>query len=327
MKQICQFIRNLMLAIVLVSSAAWAGGLDQSSRMGFRYGPNLSWDIWGNTPFVWGQWLPQFVGELHYSWLEPLDELNYGDSLGRTPTFLKMEASIEASPFYSGYMAGLGIRPFATNPQFEIDFVYESFLYLKSNLEMVTSDVVGEGRIAETWNADYVTDNVWRDESADWDYAQLFDFGLSIEYAFQAGAILGASLHYILSDISTDFDGKSYDYKRNMPVFSRDFLLEIMTYGRIPFSKHWALLLETAYYRTGYLRKGHTVEKESLGYGLMMLGPHLSWHNGLRNLTLEVGAWKRYKDRFYDGSLSQQFLVQLEYQGYFSFPIHRTFAE
>lgn len=322
-----RFIRKILAAMAFSLSVCAAEGFDQSAQIGFRYGPNLSWGIMGNTPFVWGQWLPQLVGDVHYTWLEPLDELNYGETLGKNPTYLKMEAAMEVSPFYGGYLAGLGLRPFKTNPQLEFNFLYESYLYFLSNLEMVTADVVGGGRIAETWNADYITDNVWDDDAADWDYAQLFDFGVSLEYTFLKGALLGASVHYVLSDISTDFDGKSFDYKRNMPVFSRDFLLELMCYGRLPFTEHVAAIFETAYYRTGYLRTGNTVEKESLGYGRIMAGPHFSWNNGLRSLTLELGGWKRYKSRFYDGSISQEFLVQLEYQGYFSFPFNRNFAE
>ena len=313
----------LMMAVALPAFASF----DQGKQNGFRYGPNLSWGIMGNTPFVWGQWLPQLVGNVHYTWLEPIDELDYGSLLGNNPAYLKMEASVEVSPFYGGYSAGLGLRPFATNPQFEVNFLYESYIYYKSNLEMVTADVQGGGRIAETWNADYITDNVWKDEAADLDYVQLFDMSLCLEYFFLRRSILGISVHYILSDVSTDFSGKSYDYKRNIPVFSRDFLVELNTYGRLVVTEHWAGVFETIFYRTGYLRSGSTVQKESLGYGMLKAGPQLSWKSGFRSLTLEFGMWKRPKKRFYDGSLSQEFLVELEYQGYFSFPIHKRLSK
>lgn len=320
LKRYCFFV----LSLLCLWGNSFADGFEQSSFFGFRYGPNLSWSLMGNTPFVWGQWLPQAVGNLNYTWLEPVGPLNYGEKLGTAPTYLKMIASLEASPFYGGYKAGLGLRPFKTNPQVEVDFVYESYLFFKSNIEMVNADVEGKGLIAETWNADYVVDNVWTDDAADFDYAQLFDLNASIEYFFPKGSLLGVSMHYILSDIGTDFEGKSYDYKRNIPVFSRDFLIEIASYGCVPLSKNWSVVYESTYYRTGNLRSGNTVQKESLSYGEIMVGPHLSWANGYQNITLEVGAWKRPKDRFYDGSLAQQFLVQLEYQGYLSFPFHRN---
>ena len=320
----CQ-LKIFLLAVLCFTGFSVGGGFDQSAFFGFRYGPNLSWGLMGNTPFVWGQWLPQLNGKIDYTWLEPVENLNYGDRLGSMPTYLKMVAALEVSPFYGGYKAGLGLRPFKTNPQFEIDFVYESYLYFKSNLEMVNADVEGGGRIADTWNADYITNNVWSDDAAAYDYAQLFDVSADLSYFFPHGSVLGINAHYIRSDVGTDFDGKSYDYKRNIPVFSRDFIIELASYGCIPFNDNWAIIFETTYFKTGYLRSDNTVKKESLSYGQIMLGPSLSWRDGFRNITMELGVWTRPKKRFYNGSLSQQFLIQLEYKGYFSFPFHRNF--
>lgn len=306
--------------------ASFADGFNENANFGFRYGPNLSWSLIGNTPFVWGQWLPQATGMLHYTWLEPLDELSYGERLENLPTYLRMDAAIEVSPFYAGYLAGIGIRPFKTNPQLEANVVYESYLYMRSNLEMVTAEVEGEGRIAESWNADYIVDNIYKDDAA-FDYTQLIDMAFSFSYSLPKGSILGVKFHYILLDVSTDFEGKSYDYRRNIPVFSRDFLLALDTYGRIPFTNHFAAIFESNFYKTGFLREKNTVQKESLGYGKAMLGGHFFWNEGLQNIILEVGGWKRVEKRFYGGSLAQQFLVQLEYQGYFSFPFHRNFSK
>ena len=321
---------NKLLGFLLVfftcNVASHADGFNEIANYGFRYGPNLSWSLMGNTPFVWGEWLPQAEGMLHYTWLEPLDELAYGERLERLPIYLRMDAAVEVSPFYGGYLAGLGIRPFKINPQIELSMVYESYLYFRSNLEMVTAEVEDEGRIAESWNADYIVDNIYKDEAA-FDYTQLIDMAVSVSYSLPMGSIIGAKFHYILSDISTDFDGKSYDYRRNIPVFSRDFLTVLEVYGRIPFTNHFAGLFESDFYRTGLLRKKNTVQKESLAYGRAMLGTHFFWNEGSQNIILEVGGWKRIEKKFYKGSLSQQFLVQLEYQWYFSFPLSRHLSE
>ncbi len=322
----CWSIKRILAAVLLAVVLSVASGFDHSAQTGLRYGPNMSWSLMGNTPFVWGQWLPQLEGRLHYTWLEPLDSLNYGDILPISPSYLKMEGALEVSPFYGGYIAGLGLRPFKTNPQVEMNFTYESYLYFRSNLEMVTADVEGGGRIAETWNADYVVDNAWNEDS-EFDYAQLFDFGISVDYAFPGKSMIGIAAHYTLSDVSTDFDGKSFDYRRNIPVFSRDFFVEFDTYGLWVWNENLSWIFESSYFRTGFLRSGSSVAKESLGYGLVMAGPQISWMDGLRCLTLELGGWRRHKDRFYDGSVSQEFLIQLEYKGYFSFPIHQRLAE
>ena len=317
---------GLFLVFFTCNVASYADGFNEIANYGFRYGPNLSWSVLGNMPFVWGQWLPQTTGMLHYSWLEPLVDLAYGERLGVNPTYLRMDAALEVSPFYGGYLAGLGVRPIKMNPQIELNAVYESYIYFHSNLEMVTAEVEGEGRIAESWNADYIVDNLYEDDGA-FDYMQLIDLAVSLSYSFPKGSILGAKFHYVLSDISTDFDGKSYDYRRNIPVFSRDFILVLDTYGRIPLNGHFAVLFESNFYRTGLLRKKNTVKKEALSYGKAMLGTHFFWKDGRQNIILEVGGWQRTDKRFYDGSLAQQFLVQLEYQGYFSFPFSRHFSK
>lgn len=314
-----------VLALLLLSAFSYAlsFGFDAGSLLGFRYGPNLSWSVMGNAPFVWGQWLPQLEGALHYTWLEPIAPLNYGERMEKSPSFLKMEGSVEISPFYAGYEAGLGLRPFKTNPQVEVGAVYRSYFYLLSNQEMVTVDAIDGGRIAETWNADYIVDNVWKEDD-EFDYAQLFDMLIKIEYFFPKYSFVGFNMHYILSDISTDFEGKSYDYKINMPVFSRDFILDFELYGMLSFTENVFAVFESSYYCTGTLRSGNTVEKEALNYMMAKVGPHFSWKNGLHNFTVQVGFWKRLKNRFYDGNLSQEFILQLKYQGYFSFPIHKN---
>lgn len=320
------FFKILLLSVALLTASAGAEGFNESAQCGFRYGPNLSWQLVGNTPFVWGQWLPQAFGALHYTWLEPIDKIAYGDTLERVPSYWRMDGALELTPFYGGYSAGIGLHPFKTNPQIELNFTYESYLFFRSNIEMVNAEVEGSGKIAETWNADYVVDNIWQKEN-DWDYAQWFDFSITLSYEFPLGSVLGLNLHYILSDISTDFDGKSYDYKRNIPVFSRDFLTVLEIYGRIPFNENVAMVFESDFYRTGYLRSKNTVQKESLSYGMAMVGPHFSWNRGMQNISLQVGGWRRVEKRFYNGSLPQKFLIQLKYQGYFSFPFNRNFSE
>ncbi len=320
--------RNIRFCVVFFAFAVFAraDGFNENANFAYRYGPNLSLSVMGNTPFVWGQWLPQAVGMAHYTWLEPLEDLAYGEPLGINPAYLRMDAAIEVAPFYGGYLAGLGIRPFKTNPQIELNAVYESYVYFKSNLEMVTAEVENEGRIAGSWNADYITDNLYENDGA-FDYMQSIDLSASLSYAFPRGSILGFKLHYILSDVSTDFDGKSYDYKRNIPVFSRDFLIELDAYGRIPLAKHFAALFESNFYKTGYLRDHNTVQKESLGYGKALLGAHFFWNEDKHNLIMEIGGWRRVDSDFYSGSFAQQFLVQLEYQWYFSFPLRRNFSK
>ena len=328
MKKIDALFKIILLNVAFLASISLgAMGFDQSSSVGLRYGPNLSWGGMVNTPIVWGQWVPQMSAGMRYTWLEPLQPLNYGEALGVTSSFLKMDGSVEITPFYGGFTAGLGLRPFKVNPQIELNFVYESFFYFKSNLEMVNADVEGGGRIAETWNSEYILDNVWMSGNSGFDYAQLFDMSLNLSYGLPHGGVIGLGIHYVLSDISTDFDGKSYDYERNIPVFSRDYIVEIQSFGRLPITDLVSFVYEGMFLKTGLLRSGGSVKKESLSYRMILAGAHFSWREGLRNFIVKVGMWNRDKKRFYNGSFAQQLLVQLEYKGYFSFPFHGNFTK
>ena len=328
MNKINALFKIILLNVAILGSMSFAAmNYDQSSLVGLRYGPNLSWGGMANTPVVWGQWVPQGVMGIRYTWLEPLNQVNYGSPLSIASSFLKMDASLELSPFYGGLRAGLGLRPFKINPQVEFNFVYESFFYFKSNLEMVNADVEGGGRIAETWNSDYILDNVWISDQSGFDYAQLFDMSIDLSYSLPHGGAIGLGCHYVLSDISTDFNGKSYDYERNIPVFSRDYIIEVQSYGRFPVSKLVSIVYDGLYIKTGLLRSGGSVKKESLSYRMVLLGTHFSWQEGLRNVIVKVGKWGRDKKRFYNGSFAQQLLIQLEYKGYFSFPFHSNFSK
>ena len=329
MNKINALFKIILLNVAFLLSLSFgAVGVDHSSLVGLRYGPNLSWGGMVNTPIVWGQWVPQATVGMRYTWLEPLAPLNYGEPIGFASAYLKMDASVELSPFYGGFRAGLGLRPFRVNPQIEFNFIYESFFYFKSNLGMVNADVKGKGAIAETWNSDYIFNNLWHSSTnAEFDYAQLFDMGMDFSYSLPHGGVIGIGAHYVLTDISTDFEGKSYDYERNIPVFSRDYIVELQSFGRFPINDKMAIVYEGLYLKTGLLRSGGSVKKESLSYRMMLLGSHFTWKNGFRNLIAKVGLWSRDKKRFYNGSFAQQLLIQLEYKGYFSFPFHSNFPK
>ena len=151
--------------------------------------------------------------------------------------------------------------------------------------------------------------------------------GIEFSYALQHVIVICVGVHSYDTDISTDFDGKSYDYERNIPVFSRDYIVELQSFGRFPVNDLMAIVYEGVYITTGLLRSGGNVTKESLSYRMMLFGSHFTWKNGFRNLIVKAGMWKRDKERFYNGSFAQQLLVQLEYKGYFSFPFHSNFPK
>ncbi|MCK9181881.1 MAG: hypothetical protein M0P13_03240 [Fibrobacteraceae bacterium] len=297
-----------------------AASYNQNGLYGLKYGPNLAWSLAGNTPFVWGQWLPQATGNLSFDWIEPLNGLPYGNDLDSRASFLRFNTELVLSPFYGGFRMGLGIRPFQANPQIETRFVYENYTYFNSNVEMTLSSNKENGNIADSWTADWITNRLYSNSSVD--YMQNFAFWLDLDYSFGNGGLLGGGFHYTLVDVNTSYEGKSYDYTRNIPVFSRDFILDFILYGCFPVHPNWALSFYLLSYNTGYSRSSAgTYLKEPLSYALMLLGPSFTWDKKLSRATLMVGFWEREKKRYYKGRLSQQFLIHLQYQRNFDFPV------
>jgi hypothetical protein len=315
-------LKKTLLLTFLICPSLWSFTYDQHGILGLDYGPNISWTFAGNTPISFGQWLPQFTGSLDYNWIEPLGErLPYGEEIGFREAFLRFQASIQTSPFYGGFMVGMGLRPFKTNPQVEVRFLYQSTIYYNSNIEMVLADSTGGGSISDSWNADYVLDHVWSQEFSRVDFSQNFNVWVDFDFAFRSGSIMGLGGHFTLTDIQTKHDNKSYDYERNLPVFSRDYIFELIFFHHIHLSDKWNFVYYLNGYQTGFLRNDDgTILKESLSYGKIMAGINFQSENKLRSFTVTPGFWFRPKKGQYNGTLLQQFLIHLQYQGHFSFP-------
>lgn len=316
-----------LLNRVAACAAVLAGGVfadifDMNGLSRLAYGPNLSFSMAGNTPFVWGQWLNQEVNTLSFNWIEPLRDLPYGNPLDADGAFLRASVDLEVSPFYGGFRLGLGGRPFKMNPQVEARFLYEHYTYFKSNVEMTLASNAENGNVADSWNADWIVDRVFTSDAAV-DFMQNFAFYFDLEYGFGRDAILGVGLHFTLVDISTQFEGKSFDYRRNIPVFSRDFIIDLIAYARVPVSESWAVTAYLNQYNTGNSRSANgSYLKEPLSYTIALVGPSLRFGEDTKNcLTLLGGFWIREKKRFYSGRTSQQFLLHLQYQRNFGFPI------
>lgn len=319
-----KFLRLWKIAALIVAvftNGVLADIFEMNGLYGLKYGPNLSLTVSGNVPVVWGQWLFQNFNTVSFNWIEPLRKLPYGHALEPSAAFLRFSADLEATPFYGGFRVGIGGRPFETNPQIEARFVYENYTYFNSNVEMTLASSGKNGNIADSWNSDWITRKVYSDDAAV-DFMQNFAFLFDLEYGFGNGGILGVGMHYTLVDISTSYEGKSYDFRRNVPVFSRDFIIDLIAYAFIPVSSHWALSGYLNQYNTGNSKSSNdSYLKEPLSYTIALVGPSLVWDGNLNRFTLLGGYWKREKKRFYKGRRSQQFLVHLQYHRNFGFGI------
>lgn len=319
--------RVFFVSLAILAGSLSAFSFDRSGILDMHYGPNLSLTAMGNSPIIWGEWLPQLITAVDFSWIEPLgDSLPYGEGVNVNAAFLRMQAGLELSPFYENFSFGMGLRPFSINPQIGLNFVYSNLVYFDSNIEMAmagSSSAKQKGSIAQNWNTKYIFDNIYGDEDIDFDFSQSFTMGANLDYRSKTGLMVGVYFNFILVDITTGFDGKSYDYQRNMPVFSRDYLLELCLFGRYPLSQTLIFLYEIDFYKSGVSKSGNTIHKESLHYGKVLSGLEYAWGNRNKHrFTLTPGFFMRGKSRFYDGNVGQQFIIQLQYScqfGLFSY--------
>lgn len=313
--------KNAVLSVALFACGAVADIFDMNGLYGLKYGPNLSMTLSGNTPIVWGQWLFQNFNTVSFNWIEPLRKLPYGHPIEPFAAFLRFSADAEVTPFYGGFRVGIGGRPFEINPQIEARFIYENYTYFNSNVEMTLTSSGKNGNIADSWNSDWITEKVYSKDAAV-DFMQNFAFFFDLEYGFGTDGILGLGMHYTLVDISTSYEGKSYDFRRNVPIFSRDFIFDLIAYAYVPLTSHWAVSGYLNQYNTGNSKSSNdSYLKEPLSFTIALLGPSFNWENKQNRLTLLGGYWKREKKRFYKGRLAQQFLIHLQYQRNFGFGV------
>lgn len=316
--------RVFLLTLALCLGNLQAFSYDKAGLQGLYFGPNLSWTTMGNSGILWGQWFPQLTTAADFNWVEPLgDALPYGEKLDPKSNFLRFQAGLELSPFYENVSIGLGISPFPIRSQISFRFLYDHLVYFGSNIEMamVSSSNDGKnGSIAENWKTKYILDNIYGEDDSSIDFSQTFTIGLDVDYLSLSGMMVGVHFNFILVDISTDFDGKSYDYQRNMPIFSRDYLLELSAYGIFPLFSCFNLVYEFDFLKSGLLKKGNTIKKESLSYGKLLVGGEFGWGQSKKHrLTITPGFFARGKERFYDGSIGEQFIIQVQYRRQFGF--------
>lgn len=310
-------VRYSILVLIFMSfSMGWAIEHRGVAELPFNYGANLSWGTLGNTSLKQGQWFPQSKVSLRYHWIESLGEnLLYGELVEAKAIYLRLLGETYLSPTHGGFLLGLGLSPFPVNPNLELRFVYFSYLYFNSNVEMLLVDSTNNKSIADTWNSNYIFDKIWQSKASKIDFSQSFNFELATHYIYQKKLFIDLALYFSLIDIQTKSDSKSYDYNRNIPVFSRDYIIELHYHNLWKLNKIWGFSHSAHWYMTGLSKSKNGSElKKSLSYGLLLAGLQYASSNDKHFFNLHLGMWARTQKNTYNGDFIQQSLVQLEYQ-------------
>jgi len=316
------FCTNFVRTLVFVTlSVAFAQASQPWIENHQHFGPNLRNQLFVNAPVQWGGWVPQTDAGFDFSWIEPLGIAHYGDETADTSRYLRLQGLLTMSPYYAELESALGISPFNANPRVEFRFVYGNLIYLGSNVEMAMRGRTQESSVADTWNASHIYGSMYDNWSLE--QIQSFGFWMDLDFSLESAELSG-SLRYSLLDVRTDFSGKSFDYSRGLPVYSRDFVFEAHGHLAVPVSSFWDWKCQSSYYSTGYLRDpSGSYAKEPLGYLKVTSGAVRHWNNKHSAFSMEGGFWMRTTEDSFKGALAEQFLVQLRYQQDWSFNFAR----
>jgi len=311
-------VKRLFLIIALFSSVFAA----HSPVLG----PNIEYGMLGvAAPANFrGAFVPQFNANFGFSWFEPLGSETYGTWQPNKTRYIRFLGGAELSPFYGTVRAGMGFAPLPYPFSIlELRFIYANENLFFSDVEMAMNpDVkkamknVEEPLIKKTWNAGYIFDSFYNNSS----YSQIQSFNTQLGGTYFGSQIdISLYLQFTLIDITSDYDNKSFDYMRGIPLYSRDYVTKIDFDFRNRFNEKFAWDLGVFGIFSGRQITGE-YDKEPLSYYIVLTGPLWILNEGRSYISLNFGSFIRKvrKDSFGD-SVADKILLSAEYKHYWDF--------
>ncbi|GHV13942.1 hypothetical protein AGMMS49938_09250 [Fibrobacterales bacterium] len=270
-----------------------------------------------------GAFIPQGNADFEFSWLEPLGEDRYGTWKVNKTRYLRFLAGAEISPFYATVRAGVGFAPLAAPFNIlELRFIYENENLLWSDVEQ--SLMPNESpHITETWNGNYIFDQFYNKSKLS--QIQSFSSEISAKYTAKTFEMSFSAL-FALIDIGSDYDKKSFDYMRGIPLHSRDYIVK--SHLSATYHLGESLSLQAQIYNSFSGKrfkffadnKFTNYSKEALSMYNIFAGLLWRFNGGNSYLSLEPGWFVRdgNKDSFHD-SAADKFIIALQYRYFWSF--------
>ncbi|MDR1812525.1 MAG: hypothetical protein LBQ87_06845 [Candidatus Fibromonas sp.] len=310
-----------MRKVFLILSLYCAGFADNMPYL--VLGPNIEYGIFGAAApaGVRGVFVPQANASFDFFWLEPLGADYYGIRKSNKTNYIKFFAGAELSPFYGTIRAGLGVAPLPPPLAIlELRFVYSNENLFWSDVEMPMKSDEHPG-IKYTWDAGYIFDSFYRRSS----YAQMqsYDVQLVGEYISKTVDVF-FSFNYALIDINSNYDKKSFDYMRGIPLYSRDYIasreLSVDYHFDGNFSWNLELLYVTSGTQLGFFSTFKTYDKELLSYYLISTGPLWKFNGGRSCLSLSPGFFGRDNDNHtFSDSVKERIILSVQFRHFWDF--------
>lgn len=290
-------------------------------------GPNVEYGAYGAAApaYFKGGFIPRLNTNVDFSWIEPLGADGYGTWVSNETNYIKFMVGAELSPFYGAVRAGIGIAPLP-HPfsVLELSFVYSNENLFWSDVEMPMKS--GEPLlISDAWDARYIFDKFYKNSS--YSQVQSYDVRLGGRYVSQV-LRFSSLLHFMLVDITSDYDRKSFDYMLGIPLFSRDYVLAeefsvIYNFGRnFSWNAEFTAMLSGRQFNIYTPLKDYG--KEQLSYYIISTGPLLRFNGGRSYLSVSPGFFMRNsKDNVIEDSLKEKILLSIQYKHFWDFKFEK----
>jgi hypothetical protein len=284
-------------------------------------GPNIEYGIFAAAaPAGFKEsFVPQANANFDFFWLEPLSADRYGTLISNKTNYIRFLAGAEVSPFYGTVRAGFGFAPLP--PPFavlELRFIYSNeniWCDVEMPMEPGDEDLPS---IKESWNAGYMFNRFYNRSS--YSQIQSFDMQLSGKYVsqnFDISFLLG----YALIDINSNYDKKSFDYMRGIPLYSRDYVITEELSAGYRFGKYFSWNMDFFSFFSGKQPGiSKTYDKEPLSHYMLLTGPSWRFNKDRSFLYLNAGLFNRdnSNDNFND-PIKENILLSIQYKHYWDF--------
>ena len=286
-------------------------------------GPNIEYGVQGAAAPAGfrGAFVPQANANFDFNWIEFLGADGYGVWKPNKTNYLRLMMGAELSPFYGAIRMGLGFAPFP--PPFAI----LEFRLVYSNENMFWSDVEmpmkpGEQPpVEDVWNAKYMFSKFYDDSR--YSRVQSYDVQLGGRYTSQ-NLELHFLFHFALIDISSDYEKKSFDYMRSIPLYSRDYVVaeEFSAIYDIGPNFSWGLDFSVMF--SGRQFKFYSpfkvYDKEPLSYSFFSSGPMWRFSGGRSYISLSPGFFTRSgKDNAFSDPIKERIILSIQYKHFWDF--------
>jgi len=286
-------------------------------------GPNIEYGVSGAAAPAGfrGAFVPQANTNIDFNWIEFLGEDGYGVWKPNKTNYIRFMAGAELSPFYGTLRMGLGFAPLP--PPFailELRLVYSNENLFLSDVEMPMKP--GEQPLVkDVWNAKHIFSELY--ENSKYSQIQSYDVQLGGRYTSKFLEMFFL-FHFALIDITSDFDKKSFDYMRGIPLYSRDYVVAEEFSAIYNLNSNFSWCFDFSVMFSGRQFKFYSpfeaYDKEPLSYTKLSSGPLWRFSDGRSYISFSPGLFTRIgKDDVFSDTIKERIILSIQYKYFWDF--------